>query len=250
MEGNADVRQKDHQSRSEQRAQASVVSGYVLVRSRRRRRTMSLRIDHQGRVVIRAPMHSAKHDIDRFFEQSRIWVLKKLAERQAIQTMYRQKIFVPGEEFLFLGKSYPLRLGETNGKTAVLAFCSDGFLLPGNHADKARELFIKWYKRMALEKITERVFELGRRLNLVPQGIRLMTARTQWGSCSPDNRLSFNWKLVMASDVFIDYVVAHELLHIKEKNHSSRFWKALEAFMPDYKERKTWLDDNAHMLNI
>ena len=244
------VRGRDQQSAGDQAGHATGVCGYMLVRSRRRRKTMTLRIDRQGRVVIRAPLYAVRADIDSFYEQNGAWVARKLAERQAIQETCKPKSFVPGEEFLFLGKSYPLRLGETNGKVPTLSFCSEGFTLPGEHAAKARDLFIKWYKTKAWEKITEKVLCFSKRLDVIPQGIRLMTARTQWGSCSPDNRLSFNWKLVMAGDAFIDYVVAHELLHIREKNHSSRFWGALESFMPDYKERKTWLDDNAHLLNI
>ena len=243
-------RQKDQQAGADQAGQASGVYGYVLVRSRRRKKTMTLRIDRQGRVVIRVPLYTVKNDIDKFFEQNRAWVARKMAERRAIQEMCKPKSFVPGEEFLFLGKSYPLRLGETNGKVPTLSFCSGEFTLPENHVAKARDLFVKWYKTRAWEKITEKVLYYSKRLDLVPQGTRLMTARTQWGSCSPDNRLSFNWKLVMAADAFIDYVVAHELLHIKEKNHSHRFWGALESFMPDYRERKAWLDDNAHLLNI
>lgn len=211
---------------------------------------MTLRIDRLGRVVIRAPFYTVKKEIDRFFEQNRAWVAKKLAERQTMRRMCKPKSFVPGEEFLFLGKSYPLRIGETDGSIPSIAFCSDGFTLPENHVSKARDLFITWYKTKAWKKITERVHHYSRRLDLTPQGIRLMTARTQWGSCSPDNRLSFNWKLVMAADAFIDYVVVHELLHMKEKNHSPRFWEALKSLMPDYKERKAWLDDNGHLLNI
>ncbi len=244
------VRRKNQQTERDQAGLATGVCGYVLVRSRRRRKTMTLRIDLRGRVVIRAPLHTVKKEIDSFFEQNRAWVARKLAERRAIQRMSKPKSFVPGEEFLFLGKSYPLRLAETNGKVPTLSFCSRGFTLPRSHAAKARDLFVKWYKTRAWEKITEKVLCFSKRLDVIPKGIRLMTARTQWGSCSPDNHLSFNWKLVMARDVFIDYVVAHELLHIKEKNHSHRFWGALESFMPDYKERKAWLDDNGHLLNI
>jgi predicted metal-dependent hydrolase len=211
---------------------------------------MTLRIDRRGRVVIRTPLYTVRADIESFYQQNRAWVARKLAERRAIQKMCKPKSFVPGEEFLFLGKSYPLQLGETNGKVPNISFCSRGFTLPRDHAAKARDLFIKWYKTRAWEKITEKVLCFSKKLDVLPQGIRLMTARTQWGSCSPDNRLAFNWKLVMADDAFIDYVVAHELLHIKEKNHSPRFWGALGSFMPDYKERKAWLDDNAHLLNI
>jgi len=233
-----------------QQEEASSVTDYLVVRSRQRRRTMSLRIDRHGRVVMRVPLRTATCDIESFFEQNKAWVARKLAERLTIQSMCKPKRFLPGEEFLFLGKSYPLIYLDVTGKAPTLSFCPDGFSLPWNHAAKAREIFVRWYKKMALQKITERVREFGRRLNLVPQEIRLMTARTQWGSCSPDNRLSFNWKLVMAADTFIDYVVAHELLHIREKNHSRKFWTDLESFMPDYKERKAWLDENGHLLNL
>ncbi|HME44966.1 MAG TPA: SprT family zinc-dependent metalloprotease [Syntrophorhabdales bacterium] len=241
---------KDQQTSRGPSEQAAGACGYLLVRSSRRRKTMTLRIDRLGRVVIRAPLYTVKKEVDRFFEQNRAWVRRKLAERYTLQKMCKPKSFVPGEEFLFLGKSYPLRLGETNGGIPSISFCSRGFTLPENHTSKARCLFITWYKTKAWEKITERVLHYSRQLNLIPQEIRLMTARTQWGSCSPDNRLSFNWKLVMAADTFIDYVVVHELLHIREKNHSLRFWEALKSLMPDYKERKAWLDENGHLLNI
>jgi predicted metal-dependent hydrolase len=244
------VRQRIQPMGRQQAGRAPDAYGYMLVRSKRRRKTMTLRIDRLGRVVIRAPSYTVKKEIDLFFEQNRGWVARRLAERRAIQKMCKPKSFIPGEEFLFLGKFYPLRLGERNGKVPALFFCSRGFTLHKTHVTKARGLFIRWYKTKAWEKITEKVLDYSKKLDLIPQGIRLMTARTQWGSCTPDNRLAFNWKLVMAKDAFIEYVVAHELLHIKEKNHSPRFWDALESFMPDYKARKAWLDENGHLLNI
>lgn len=244
------VRQRIRRGGKERSVRVTDPYGYTLVRSRRRKKTITLRIDRAGVVVIRAPLYTVKKEIDRFFEQNRGWIAAKLAERRAIQKMCKPKNFVPGEEFLFLGKSYPLRFGETNGNVSSLSFCSRGFTLHRTHTAKARDLFVRWYKTRAWEKITEKVLDFSKRLDLIPQGIRLMTARTQWGSCSPDNRLSFNWKLVMAKDALIDYVVAHELLHIKEKNHSPRFWDALESFMPDYRERRAWLDENGHLLNI
>ena len=244
------VMQRVQPTGSERAGRATGAYGYVLVRSRRRKKTMTLRIDRLGRVVIRVPHYTVRKEIDRFFEQNRGWIVRKLAERRAIQKMCKPKSFVPGEEFLFLGRSYPLRFRETNGNRSALSFCSRGFTLHRAHVTRARTLFVRWYKTKAWEKITEKVLDFSKRLDLIPQGIRLMTARTQWGSCSPDNRLSFNWKLVMAKDTFIDYVVAHELFHIKEKNHSPRFWDALESFMPDYRERKAWLDENGHLLNL
>ncbi len=189
-------------------------------------------------------------DIEAFFKQSSEWIAEKLSERQRIQNACRPRRFAPGEEFMYLGRRYPLLLAAPNEKVPYLSFSDDSFLVPSNHLHRARDLFIKWYKAKALERFQERVIELGKKLNLMPRGLRLMTARTQWGSCSPDNRLSFNWKLLMADEGCIDYVVAHELLHLRERNHSRKFWSALESFMPDYRSRKAWLDENAHLLSI
>ena len=73
--------------------------------------------------------------------------------------------------------------------------------------------------------------------------------KTKWGSCSPDNFLAFNIRLAMAPDDVIHYVVVHELVHIKVKNHSSRFWNAVSEIMPEYKDKRRWLRDNHHLLN-
>lgn len=211
---------------------------------------MTLRIDRQGTVVIRAPSYTVRRDIDQFFEKNKSWVAKRLAEKRVRERQSRPKRFVTGEEFLFMGKPYPLRIKETDGKTTALSFSSRGFTLPRHHVPRARDLFVAWYKTKAWERITEKVLHLSRKLGLTPRGIRIMTARSQWGSCSPDNGLSFNWKLVMARGPIIDYVVAHELVHIKEKSHSGKFWDELESFMPDYREHRAWLDDNGHLLHI
>jgi predicted metal-dependent hydrolase len=224
--------------------------GYVLVRSRRRRKTMTLSIDLRGTVIIRTPLHTGKREVDHFFQSNRRWIARKRAEKREIERLSRPKAFAPGEEFLFMGKAYKLHLKSRNGDAKPLSWSSDGFVLLKEHSKHARDLFIRWYKEKAGTKIAQRVRFFSEQLGLKPKAVRVTSARSQWGSCSADNRLSFNWKLVMAERPAIDYIVVHELVHIKRKNHSARFWSALQEIMPDYKKRKLWLDDNSHLLNM
>ncbi|MGZ3524935.1 MAG: M48 family metallopeptidase, partial [Thermodesulfobacteriota bacterium] len=113
---------------------------------------------------------------------------------------------------------------------------------------EVRDLFIEWYKREAKEKIEGRVRYYSDRFRLFPKGTKITGAKSRWGSCSRDDRLSFSWRIIMAPVRIIDYILVHELVHIKEKNHSRNFWSALEKILPDYRERRLWLKENGHRL--
>jgi len=221
---------------------------YHLIRSRKRRKTLSLQIREDGRVVIRVPYHTPASEVERFIRERRSWVEKKLSEKEeAIRKA--QRVFVSGEKFLYLGERYPLEIGDGE-KMDPLAFSFGKFLLHRKCVAKARDLFIEWYKKEAKEKLSERLAYYSERLCLSPNGIRITSARSRWGSCSRDDRLSFSWRIMMASLNVIDYLLIHELAHIKEKNHSRRFWCLVESIMPDYRVRKLWLRQNGHLLNL
>jgi predicted metal-dependent hydrolase len=111
-------------------------------------------------------------------------------------------------------------------------------------------MFREWYRQRARQIFPERVGFYARRLDLAWKGIRITSARTRYGSCSADNRLSFSFRLVMAPYDVIDYIVVHELAHIKIKNHSKRFWEYIGKVMPDYRQRKEWLAKKGYLLDI
>jgi hypothetical protein len=96
----------------------------------------------------------------------------------------------------------------------------------------------------------ERIRHYSGMIGLYPDRLRISNARFRWGSCSRDNSLSFSWRLAMAPSLIIDYVVVHELAHIKEKNHSRSFWALVETMMPDYRKHRHWLKENGHLLDI
>jgi predicted metal-dependent hydrolase len=220
---------------------------FELIRSKRRRKTISLHIKEDGRLVIYVPHNTPRKEIEGFIKEKELWVVRKISEKER-SIKEREKAFIPGEKFLYSGELYPLEIGDTNGKGFPLKLSFGKFILDKDHLEEARDLFIHWYKREAKEKVEGRVHYFSNRLQLFPKGIKITSAKYRWGSCSRDGRLSFSWRLIMAPLSVIDYVLIHELVHIREKNHSKRFWTYLETIVPDYRKHRFWLKENGHRL--
>jgi predicted metal-dependent hydrolase len=222
---------------------------YHLIRSKKRRRTISLQINKEGKIVIMAPYHTPKWEIERFIKEKQSWIVNKISEKEK-QIKETEKAFLSGEKFLYLGEWYPLEIYAFDHKEPPLRLSFGRFIIHKDHIEGARDLFIQWYKREAKEKIVGRINDYSHRLHLFPKRIRITNARTRWGSCSRDNRLSFSWRIIMASLTVIDYILIHELVHIREKNHSKKFWATLESILPDYRKHRLWLRENGHLLQV
>jgi len=220
---------------------------FHLIKSERRRKTISLHIREGGEIVIRAPLKASKREIEEFIREREAWVVEKLAEEKE-RRKELQKAFVPGERFLYLGEWYPLEIDESDHKRLPLRLSFGKFVLNRDHIEEARNLLIDWYKREAKEKIEGRVRYYSERFQLLPRGTKITSAKSRWGSCSRDDRLSFSWRIIMAPLRIIDYILVHELVHVREKNHSRNFWAALEEILPDYRQRRVWLKKNGHRL--
>lgn len=222
----------------------TVMKPYKLIRSKRR--TLALMIAADATLVVRAPAHTPLDTIEQFVGKNTDWIKRTLA-RLHKRPQVKQKGFLSGEEFLFMGKSYPL---EVQNDTLQPLHLRDGFILNAKERSRGRELFIEWYKKEAKGIITARVEGWARRFGLAYKSVNITCANRRWGSCAPNDHLNFSWRLVMAPIEVIDYVVVHELAHITHKNHSRRFWNRVNAMYPDYKDAKTWLRENEGMLNL
>lgn len=224
-----------------------MVVPYILKRSRKRKRTISLQITRQSDVVVLAPHFTPVAEINSFVEQKHDWIQKNV-QRQKEQRIYAlEKQYVSGEHFYYLGAPYPLEVFFQQNLPRGLVFWRNRFYLNCQDGQAGRKShFIEWYKTKAGEYLSSQVKQLAGRLQLPPKGIRITSARTRWGSCSQENNLAFSFRLIMAPPAVIDYVVVHELMHIKEKNHSSRFWKLVENVVPEYKLHRHWLAENGH----
>jgi len=214
-----------------------------LVRSKRK--TLSLIVETDGTLTVRAPLRMKEADIRRFIEVKSNWIKRKQANVQKEAGAPRQ--YADGETFLYLGKEVPLRLVR-DGKPALVM---DGvFKLAKSAQPRAESVFKDWYKKQARTVLTERVEFYARKYGFKTERIRISSARTRWGSCSAKKTLSFTWRLVMAPLEVIDYVVVHELCHLKELNHSKTFWAQVESILADHKAYRKWLKQYGTKLNL
>ena len=212
-----------------------------LVRSRRK--TLSLIVEPDGTLTVRAPLRMKESDIRSFIEQKKAWIKRK--QVKAREEALPVRLYMDEERFWYLGKEVPLRIVPDGNPALVM---EKSFKLTESAQPQAESIFTAWYKKQARKVITERVELFARQHGFKVKKIRISSARTRWGSCSQKGTLSFSWRLVMAPLNVIDYVVVHELCHLKEMNHSKTFWVQVETILPDYKTRRKWLKNHGKKL--
>jgi len=222
---------------------------YQLVRSRKRRKTISLHVKEDGRIIVYAPSRTPGWEVEKFIERKHSWISEKLLEKERSLRPVEKK-FVSGEAFLYLGEPFPLQIEDDPYERHPLKLSFGEFILNKRCIEGARELFIEWYKKEAKQKLSERMNYYSNRLQLFPKGIKITSAQTRWGSCSRDNQLCFSWRIIMAPLSVLDYVLIHELAHIKEKNHSIKFWSYLESIIPGCKRHRRWLREHESKLRL
>jgi hypothetical protein len=220
-----------------------MINIHRLVRSKRK--TLLLIVETDGTLTVRAPLRMREADIWRFVEEKADWIKGKQARLRKDAPAPRQ--YVDGERFLYLGKEVPLRLVPDQRPVLVL---DRSFKLTKSVQPQAESVFEAWYKQQARAIVTERVKFFAREYGFKIGKVRVSSARTRWGSCSQKGTLSFTWRLVMAPLEVIDYVVVHELCHLKELNHSKAYWAQVETILPDYKVRRKWLRNNSVKLQL
>ena len=206
---------------------------YNIIRSKRK--TIAIRITQEAAVEIRAPLRISDSEIRSIILGKKEWIENQMRARMQINE--RRRIFKLdyGVPALLRGKEYYIRSREGN----LYGFDGECFFMPADlDGTQIKLTMIEIYKQMAKKILTEKTMDFAGKANLFPSAVGITSAKTRWGSCSGKNSINFSWCLIMASDEVIDYVVLHELAHIREHNHGRRFWKFVSALMPDYKQRE------------
>jgi predicted metal-dependent hydrolase len=215
-----------------------------LIRSHRK--TIGLQITNDACLIVRAPYFTSEAHIYKLIQRKESWIKSKLAYFKERQKGSLPRKFTPGEQFLFLGQSYSLVAIEDLPKAVVL---EDSLMISQMVLGNAKDHLECWYKARALDYITPRVRHFAQIAGLNYSSIRINNATTRWGSCGYKDTLNFTWRLIMAPARVVDYVIIHELMHLKQKNHSHKFWAEVSNMMPDYKKEEHWLKHNSHLLN-
>jgi predicted metal-dependent hydrolase len=210
-----------------------------------KRKTIALIIETDGSLTVRAPLRFSRDRIEQLVIEKEAWIRER-QERIRLHTT-APHCFEIGELFYYLGKTYPLRYADRQPQPLVL---SDSFQLKRNLKPRAKQVFTAWYRDQARQIINERAQLLGNRYHLFFKEIHITRARTRWGSCSSRGALNFSWRLVMAPPEIIDYVIIHELAHLKIPNHSSGYWKYVEQLSPNYRTLRKWLKENGARFSL
>ena len=213
---------------------------------RSRRRTIALVITPDARLVVRAPLKAPVATIDEFVQKQQGWIRKKVAEMkerpQALVHVYEE-----GEIFWFLGRSYPLHIVDDTGAGVQR---TDRLFVSRTIEPDIRSAIRRWYMAEAAKEIHSRCMWFSMMTGCSPASVRITDARQRWGSCTHKGGLNFSWRLIQAPLEIVDYVIAHELVHLRQPDHSPKFWAKVEALMPDYKRRREWLRENERLLRI
>tara|TARA_Y100001001_G_C8003913_1_gene307321 strand:- start:431 stop:1126 length:696 start_codon:yes stop_codon:yes gene_type:complete len=212
------------------------------VRHSKRRKTLEIIVDREGDLVIAAPKGVEDQLLQDFVQEKKFWIYQKLAEKAELQKPQPRKEYVNGEGFLYLGRSYRLKL--VDDQQTPLKLVAGRFCLRRDLQPDAKQHFIHWYSTKAQIYLNEKVQTLAARMGVEPAGVKIQDLGYRWGSCGRGNRLYFNWKTILLPREIVEYVVVHELTHLHEPHHTPQFWKRVERVLPDYERRKGWLAKN------
>ena len=210
---------------------------YTLTRSKRKTVAIYIR---NGFVDVRAPLKMPKKDIDKFIIAKEKWITKKLTS--SVQQVSKQKRFTLDYGDIILCRNKPHTIIAQIGNDY---WYEDGYFYipPGLTPNEIKQICIIIYTNIAKNILTEKTQSFAARMSVEPASIRISNAKAQWGCCTVKKKISFSWRLIMADDDVIDYVVVHELAHIIEMNHSKKFWDIVMSVIPDYKDLRHRLKD-------
>lgn len=220
----------------------------------RPQRSVAIHVMPDGAVQVDAPQGTDLLEVKNAVRQRARWIWQQLQAHRERQRHVTPREYVSGETHFYLGRRHMLKVQLTpvaNGSGVRLWRGRLEVTVPQRDAATVRRLLEAWYREHARDVFTRVLTEVAQRMRLPKTQLprwRLLSMRTQWGSCSPKGELLLNPHLVKAPRACIEYVVAHELCHLTEHNHSPRFYRLLSAALPDWAARKTELDDLAERL--
>jgi hypothetical protein len=218
--------------------------GYELKRGRRR--TIGFVIGHEG-LAVSAPRWVGQGEIDQALQAKARWILRKLADqKERLDRLEAARVdWRDGTALPFLGAPMAVRLDPTVAGalfTAQPRSLRVGLPLQAEPA-QIRDAVQGWLQRQALALFEQRCGFYAVQLGVAIRRLRLSSAQTRWGSASADGTVRLNWRLIHFALPTIDYVVAHELAHLREMNHSPAFWEVVRSVMPDFEHRRGSLRD-------
>ncbi|MEI7074447.1 M48 family metallopeptidase [Klebsiella aerogenes] len=211
-----------------------------------------IKVHPDCRVVVSAPQDTDDQQVLNAVEKRGRWIYQQLRDFRKQLEYITPRQYISGESHYYLGKQYMLKVIVAPSDTQGVKMLRGKLEVTLRHksAEKVLQLLTDWYKARAREVFAKRLSAMLEQALWVSDSppLRILTMQTQWGSCSPNGRVTLNPNLVKAPRECIDYVILHELCHLAEHNHSERFYRLMGQVMPDWEKTKKRLDGMAGMI--
>jgi len=234
-----------HQSAMVEKRETSIngqTITYTVKRSLRAKR-VRLEVRPQTGLTVIVPRSYNIGQLSGLLQSKGRWISRNLSRCSHFQSLSAEKDLSSGDTVPYLGRD--LELAKRENHRGVGSVTLNGNTLavnPGLFKNGILELALEqWYRTAAAKLINERADKLSSQMGISYKRVVIRSQKTRWGSCSHKKNLSFNWKLIMAPEPVINYVIIHELIHLKEMNHSKRFWELVSQYCPGWREYKKWL---------
>lgn len=224
------------------------------VRRSKRRSTVGVTVERNASLIVHLPVDFPLDDAESLVRSKLVWVHQKLIEKQRPfdEAIFRIPEFVDGEGFYFLGQHYRLKLVDPNpteGPVETVRFRGDRLLFRRDQAVAGPKRIADYYTRAAHPFVNQAVDKWKRVSGTTPaRFVNIIDLGFRWGSCSVDGTLNFHWRIMQLPPAAIDYVVVHELCHLKVADHSPSFWKEVRRVLPDYQRHRDWLRERGGQL--
>jgi predicted metal-dependent hydrolase len=224
------------------------IDGLTLaVRRSKRRKTLGVTVERDASLVAHLPEDTSIEQASELIRTKLVWIHQKLARHEGTpgESVFRRPEFVDGEGFYFLGRHYRLKLVDPDpaeGPIPTVRLESDRLLFRREQAAAGEKRIAEYYTRAANQYLNDAVCRWKTIVGVKPaRFVQVMDLGFKWGSCSTDGTLNFHWRVMQLPPQVIDYVVVHELAHLKVAAHSPEFWHEVARAIPNYQQHRDWL---------
>lgn len=222
-----------------------------LLRESGRAKNVNLKISMEKGLEVVVPFAYPLSEVANLLKGKEQWILEKLAVMEQRNQQKKAHSFTERNAVSFLGKAYRVVTVYQQGNPSVqLVDDKIIVILPQEYQERILQLLEKWLRVQAKHIILQRLELAKEKLKIDYNQVFIKDQKTRWGSCSGQRNLNFNYRLVMAPLPVIDYLVAHELAHLVEMNHSKRFWSLVASICPEYKAHRQWLQEHGGELTL